>query len=58
MEKFEILSEQQCALVYGATGSFWMKVLKFILKFGDALLEGILEGWKDAEKDNQTSLTF
>jgi hypothetical protein len=35
-----------------------MKVLKFILKFGDALLEGILEGWKDAEKDNQTSLTF
>lgn len=58
MERFEIMSEQQCALVYGATGSFWIKLLKFLLKFGDSLLEGILEGWKEAQKNSEASVTF
>lgn len=58
MERFEIMSEQQCALVYGATGSFWIKLLKFLLKFGDSLLEGILEGWKESQKNSEASVTF
>ncbi len=59
MERFEILTEYQSCHLYGGTSvSFWGKLLKFLLKFGDALLEGLLEGWKEAERESETSLTF
>ena len=51
MEKFQILTPQESAMIYGASASFWAKLLQFLLKFGDAILEGILRGWKEAQKN-------